>query len=203
MKHYVFKFFTSILIAVFSFGTVSIADDTKEPDFVIAADAFQDGDYVDAAVRFGNLAVNGNAAAQYNYAMLVYKGVGAPSDFEEAWYWSWMARLAGIEKAVELTGQIAGELGLEHEETLLLRLRNTFEKDALNGDATALSNMAIFLTEAQTDPDLAEGYVWALVAQALGRTDVQYIVKKANDELELSVKIESQKKAKSIFKDFQ
>ena len=203
MKHYVFKFFTSILIAVFSFGTVSIADDTKEPDFVIAADAFQDGDYVDAAVRFGNLAANGNAAAQYNYAMLVYKGVGAPSDFEEAWYWSWMARLAGIEKAVELTGQIAGELGLEHEETLLLRLRNTFEKDALNGDATALSNMAIFLTEAQTDPDLAEGYVWALVAQALGRTDVQYIVKKANDELELSVKIESQKKAKSIFKDFQ
>jgi len=203
MKHYVFKIFTSILIAVFSFGTVSIADDTKEPDFVIAADAFQDGDYVDAAVRFGNLAANGNATAQYNYAMLVYKGVGSPSDFEEAWYWSWMARLAGIEKAVELTGQIAGELGLEHEETLLLRLRNTFEKDALQGDATALSNMAIFLTEAQTDPDLAEGYVWALVAQALGRTDVQYIVKKANDELELSVKIESQKKAKSIFKDFQ
>lgn len=203
MKHYVFKFFTSILIAVFSFGTVSIADDTKEPDFVIAADAFQDGDYVDAAVRFGNLAANGNATAQYNYAMLVYKGVGSPSDFEEAWYWSWMARLAGIEKAVELTGQIAGELELEHEETLLLRLRNTFEKDALQGDATALSNMAIFLTEAQTEPDLAEGYVWALVAQALGRTDVQYIVKKANDELELKVKIESQKKAKSIFKDFQ
>ena len=203
MKHYMFKYFISILIVVFSFGTVSIADDTKEPDFVIAADAFQEGDYVDAAVRFGNLAVNGNAAAQYNYAMLVYKGVGAPSDFEEAWYWSWMARLAGIEKAVELTGQIAGELGLEHEEILLRRLRNTFEKDALQGDATALSNMAIFLTEAQTDPDLAEGYVWALVAQALGQTDVQHIVKKANDELELSVKIESQKKAKSIFKDFQ
>ena len=203
MKHYMFKYFISILIVVFSFGTVSVADDTKEPDFVIAADAFQDGDYVDAAVRFGNLAANGNATAQYNYAMLVYKGVGAPSDFEEAWYWSWMARLAGIEKAVELTGQIAGELGLEHEEILLRRLRNTFEKDALQGDATALSNMAIFLTEAQTDPDLAEGYVWALVAQALGRTDVQHIVKKAKDELELNVKIESQKKAKSIFKDFQ
>ena len=203
MKHYVFKFFTSILIVVFSFGTVSIADDTREPGFVIAGDAFQDGDYVDAAERFGNLAANGNAAAQYNYAMLVYKGVGAPSDYEEAWYWSWMARLAGIEKAVELTDQIAGELGLEHEETLLRRLRSTFEKDALQGDATALSNMAIFLSEAQTDPDLSECYVWALVAQALGRTDVQHIVKKANDELELSVKIESQKKAKAIFKDFQ
>ena len=203
MKRYVFKYFTSILIVLLSFGTVSIADDTKEPNFVIAADAFQDGDYVDAAVRFGKLAVNGNAAAQYNYAMLVYKGVGAPSDFEEAWYWSWMARLAGIEKAVELSDQIAGELGLEHEETLLRRLRSTFEKDALNGDATALSNMAIFLTEAQTDPNLAECYVWALVAQALGRTDVQHIVKKANDELELSVKIDSQKKAKAIFNDFQ
>lgn len=203
MKHYVFNYFTPIFIVVCSFGTVSLADDTKEPNFVIAADAFQEGDYVDAAVRFGNLAANGNAAAQYNYAMLIYKGVGAPSDFEEAWYWSWMARLAGIEKAIELTDQIAAELGVEHEETLLRRLRNTFEKDALNGDATALSNMAIFLTEAQSDPDLAECYVWALVAQALGQTDVQQIVKKANDELELSVKIDSQKKAKAIFKDFQ
>ena len=203
MKHYVFNYFTPIFIVVCSFGTVSVADDTKEPNFVIAADAFQEGDYVDAAVRFGNLAANGNAAAQYNYAMLIYKGVGAPSDFEEAWYWSWMARLAGIEKAIELTDQIAAELGVEHEETLLRRLRNTFEKDALNGDATALSNMAIFLTEAQSDPDLAECYVWALVAQALGQTDVQHIVKKANDELELSVKIDSQKKAKAIFKDFQ
>ena len=203
MKHYVFNYFTPIFIVVCSFGTVSLADDTKEPNFVIAADAFQEGDYVDAAVRFGNLAANGNAAAQYNYAMLIYKGVGAPSDFEEAWYWSWMARLAGIEKAIELTDQIAAELGVEHEETLLRRLRNTFEKDALNGDATALSNMAIFLTEAQSDPDLAECYVWALVAQALGQTDVQHIVKKANDELELSVKIDSQKKAKAIFKDFQ
>jgi TPR repeat protein len=203
MKHYVFKYFSSILIVVFSFGTVSIADDTKEPGFVIAGDAFQDGDYVDAAERFGNLAANGNAAAQYNYAMLVYKGVGAPSDFEEAWYWSWIARLAGIEKAVELTDQIAADLGVEHEETLLRRLRSTFENDALHGDATALSNMAIFLTEAPSDPDLAECYVWALVAQALGQTDVQHIVKKANDELELSVKIDSQKKAKAIFKDFQ
>ena len=203
MRHHSFRYIVLATVAAFIFASSSLADDTSEPDFLVAVAAFQNGDYVDAAARFYTLAANGNATAQYNYAMLLYNGVGTPSDFEEAWYWSWMARLAGIEKAVELTGQIAGELGLEHEETLLLRLRNTFEKDALNGDATALSNMAIFLTEAQTDPDLAEGYVWALVAQALGRTDVQYIVKKANDELELSVKIESQKKAKSIFKDFQ
>jgi len=36
----------------------------------------------------------------------------------------------------------------------------------------------------------------------LGQTDVQYIIKKANDELELSVKIDSQKKARAIFKNF-
>ena len=203
MKIHRFKYLISVLAVAYIVAGASIAEDTKEPDFVAAADAFQNGNYVDAAIRFRNLAENKNATAQYNYAMLVYKGVGAPSDFEEAWYWSWMARLAGIEKAVELSDQIAGELGLEHEETLLRRLRSTFEKDALQGDATALSNMAIFLSEAQTDPDLSECYVWALVAQALGRTDVQHIVKKANDELELSVKIESQKKAKAIFKDFQ
>lgn len=202
MKIYGFQYFISVLALACNFAAASIADDTKEPDFVAAADAFQNGNYVDAAIRFRNLAENRNATAQYNYSMLVYKGVGAPSDFEEAWYWSWIARLAGIEKAVELTDQIAGELGEEHEATLLSRLRSTFEDDALKGDANALSSMAIFLFEAQTDPDLAECYVWALVAQALGQTDVQYIIKKASDELELSVKIDSQKKAKSIFNDF-
>lgn len=203
MKIYGFQYFISVLALACNFVTASIADDTKEPDFVAAADAFQNGNYVDAAIRFRNLAENRNATAQYNYAMLVYKGVGAPSDFEEAWYWSWIARLAGIEKAVELTDQIAGELGEEHEASLLGRLRSTYEDDALKGDANALSSMSIFLFEAQTDPDLAECYVWALVAQALGQTDVQYIIKKASDELELSVKLESQKKAKSIFNDFE
>ena len=203
MKIYGFQYFISVLALACNFAAASIADDTKEPDFVAAADAFQNGNYVDAAIRFRNLAENRNATAQYNYSMLVYKGVGAPSDFEEAWYWSWLARLAGIEKAVELTEQIASELGEEHEASLLSRLRSTFEDDALKGDANALSSMAIFLFEAQTDPDLAECYVWALVAQALGQTDVQYIIKKASDELELSVKLESQKKAKSIFNDFE
>ena len=202
MKIYGFQYFISVLALACNFAAASIADDTKEPDFVAAADAFQNGNYVDAAIRFRNLAENKNATAQYNYSMLVYKGVGAPSDFEEAWYWSWLARLAGIEKAVELTEQIASELGEEHEASLLSRLRSAFEDDALKGDANALSSMAIFLFEAQTDPDLAECYVWALVAQALGQTDVQYIIKKASDELELSVKIDSQKKAKSIFNDF-
>lgn len=202
MKIYGFQYFISVLALACNFAAASIADDTKEPDFVAAADAFQNGNYVDAAIRFRNLAENRNATAQYNYSMLVYKGVGAPSDFEEAWYWSWLARLAGIEKAVELTEQIASELGEEHEASLLSRLRSTFEDDALKGDANALSSMAIFLFEAQTDPDLAECYVWALVAQALGQTDVQYIIKKASDELELSVKIDSQKKAKSIFNHF-
>lgn len=202
MKIYGFQYFISVLALACNFAAASIADDTKEPDFVAAADAFQNGNYVDAAIRFRNLAENRNATAQYNYSMLVYKGVGAPSDFEEAWYWSWLARLAGIEKAVELTEQIASELGEEHEASLLSRLRSAFEDDALKGDANALSSMAIFLFEAQTDPDLAECYVWALVAQALGQTDVQYIIKKASDELELSVKIDSQKKAKSIFNDF-
>lgn len=202
MKIYGFHYFISVLALACNFAAASIADDTKEPDFVAAADAFQNGNYVDAAIRFRNLAENKNATAQYNYSMLVYKGVGAPSDFEEAWYWSWLARLAGIEKAVELTEQIASELGEEHEASLLSRLRSAFEDDALKGDANALSSMAIFLFEAQTDPDLAECYVWALVAQALGQTDVQYIIKKASDELELSVKIDSQKKAKSIFNDF-
>jgi hypothetical protein len=156
-----------------------------------------------AADQFRVLAERGNATAQFNYAQLLYKGVGTTVNFEEAWYWSWMARLEGINEAIKLSNSIARDLTIEHEVNLIGRLRNTFEQEARIGDADALSKMAIFLTEAQTEPNLAEGYVWALVAQAVGQTDVKDIIQDANENLDLATRLESQKKARLIFEKFK
>ena len=60
MKIHRFKYLISVLAVAYIFAGASIAEDTKEPDFVAAADAFQNGNYVDAAIRFRNLAENNN-----------------------------------------------------------------------------------------------------------------------------------------------
>lgn len=199
------RYTTYFFILMFLLSAVgnSFAKDIAAPGFRDAADAFEAGNYVVAADQFRVLAERGNATAQFNYAQLLYKGVGTTVNFEEAWYWSWMARLEGISEAIDLSKSIARDLTIEHEVNLLDRLRNTFEQEARMGDADALSKMAIFLTEAQTEPNLAEGYVWAVVAQAVGQTDVKEIIGNANKNLDLSVRLESQKEARSIFEKFR
>lgn len=199
------RYITYFLILMFLLSAVSssFAKDITAPGFRDAADAFEVGNYVVAADQFRVLAERGNATAQFNYAQLLYKGVGTTVNFEEAWYWSWMARLEGINEAIKLSNSIARDLTIEHEVNLIGRLRNTFEQEARIGDADALSKMAIFLTEAQTEPNLAEGYVWALVAQAVGQTDVKDIIQDANENLDLAARLESQKKARLIFEKFK
>jgi hypothetical protein len=50
-----------------------------------------------------------------------------------------------------------------------------------------------------TEPNCKKSYVWALVAQAFGRTDVQDIISDCSDVLEGDEKISYQKDAKDLF----
>jgi hypothetical protein len=62
-----------------------------------------------------------------------------------------------------------------------------------------MSYVAIVNFEALTEPNCKKSYVWALVAQAFGRTDVQDIISDCSDVLEGDEKISYQKDAKDLF----
>ena len=194
------SFLSSIVLSwCIAISPVLANDDVKADGFNDAANAFKDGDFVKATSMFKILAENGNATAQYNYASLTYEGLGIPVDFEEAWFWAWRARLAGIEKAIKLTENIKGELSQDSEIALVERLNETYENFAFDGDVQAISDVAIINYLALTEPDLEKSYTWALVAQAFGQTDVQSIISESSEILEIDKKISNQKKARELF----
>jgi len=197
IKHY--AFLVRVLFLLFLATPILANDDINTDGFSEAAGAFKDGRFVESTSLFKVLAEAGNATAQYNYAALLHAGLGAPVDFEEAWFWAWRARLGGISKAVDLTNKIKSEVSQERENGLVERLNQQYEKLAYDGDLSSMSYVAIVNFEALTEPNCKKSYVWALVAQAFGRTDVQDIISDCSDVLESDEKISYQKDAKDLF----
>lgn len=197
MKHY--PFWAVIIFLFFLASPMLASNDMQADGFREAAEAFKDGRFVESASLFKVLAEDGNATAQYNYAALLHKGLGAPVDFEEAWFWAWRARLGGVPKAIDLTYKIKTEFSDEKADALVERLNQQYEQLAYEGDLSSISYVAIVNFEALSEPNCAKSYVWALVAQAFGRTDVQNIISDCNAVLESDQKISYQKDAKELF----
>ena len=104
-----FKNITIIILVVWSLTALSVNSNTQvlKREFDQASYAFATKNYVGAAKMFKSLSEKNDPNSQYNYALLLFKGVGTPTDLEEAWYWAWRARLNGVERANSLTMDIA------------------------------------------------------------------------------------------------
>ena len=198
-----FKNITIILSVVWSLSSASVNANTQmlKREFDQASYAFANKNYVVAAKTFKSLSEKNDPNSQYNYALLLFKGIGTPTDLEEAWYWAWRARLNGVERANSLTVDIAKMLSSEEAESLQIRLLAAVELDANAGDPRALSSVAKTYFYVKEAPDYEDGYTWALVAQAFGQEDVLDIIGDAEANLELDQKLKSQRLANEIFSE--
>ena len=198
-----FKNITIILSVVWSLSAASVNANTLmlKREFDQASYAFANKNYVVAAKTFKSLSEKNDPNSQYNYALLLFKGIGTPTDLEEAWYWAWRARLNGVERANSLTVDIAKMLSSEEAESLQIRLLAAVELDANAGDPRALSSVAKTYFYVKEAPDYEDGYTWALVAQAFGQEDVLDIIGDAEANLELDQKLKSQRLANEIFSE--
>ncbi|MDB2396601.1 hypothetical protein N9W03_02260 [Planktomarina temperata] len=198
-----FKNITIILSVVWSLSAASVNANTQmlKREFDQASYAFANKNYVVAAKTFKSLSEKNDPNSQYNYALLLFKGVGTPTDLEEAWYWAWRARLNGVERANSLTVDIAKMLSSEEAESLQIRLLAAVELDANAGDPRALSSVAKTYFYVKKAPDYEDGYTWALVAQAFGQEDVLDIIGDAEANLALDQKLKSQRLANEIFSE--
>lgn len=194
--------FVVAITVTFCFARLlSANEDLDQPGFKQSAEAFQNGNYIQATRGFAELAEKNNATAQYNYAALLFKGLGTTSDIEEAWFWAWRAKLNGIEKAGEIISDISKQLGADNEERLIKRLVETIEPNALDGAPAALSSLARIYYEVPSEPSIEDSYVWSLVAQAYGQTDVQDIITYADKIMPIDSKISKQSEARKIFQE--
>ncbi|WIV51309.1 sel1 repeat family protein [Marivivens sp. LCG002] len=133
--------------------------------------AFAEGRSGDAAAMFHELAVAENPKAQFNLALLYFKGAGVPENHGRAFEWAWRAKLHGLVEAEALLAQIGASLSQEAQNALADKLKSELMPRAFEADTRAMLAIAVIERELRPEADFVEAYVWNSLAVALGRTE--------------------------------
>ena len=166
------EFWAIFLASAMVAGTPSFADsrsiDASDATFNEAVKAVKDKDFGHAMTLFTLQAENHQHDAQYNLALLLEAGKGAPQDFVSALDWAWSAQLGGITDAEELADGLADILPERAiaavRESVATRLQARIDA----GDADAIPQFAAYQLTMLEEPNYETAYIWYSIAAALG-----------------------------------
>ena len=142
--------------------------DSSTATFNEAVQAVKDKNFRHAVKLFSLQAENDQHDAQYNLAILLEAGKGAPQDFTKALIWAWSAQLGGIEAAEELAEDLSGYLPEKSIEEVREAVRARLEARIEAGSPDAVSQFATFHLQMLDEPDYETAYVWFSISAALG-----------------------------------
>ena len=140
--------------------------DKSNATFNEAVQAVKDKDFRHAAKLFLLQAENNQHDAQYNLAILLEAGKGAPQDFTKALIWAWSAQLGGIEAAEELAEDLSGYLPEKSIEEVREAVRARLEARIEAGSPDAVSQFATFHLQMLNEPDYETAYVCFSISAA-------------------------------------
>ena len=128
-----------------------------------AYDAYARGDYAVALQLFRSLAINGDAKAQYNLALMYNRGEGIPRDAQQAIYWYKKAAEQGEAKAqVNLGFMYDNGVGVVKDAQQAVYW---YRKAAEQGEAKAQFNLgAIYANGIGLPKNYQQAYFWFLLA---------------------------------------
>ena len=195
-----FMFFTLFFLLVSpAFLSSEDASVLDEDLFEEASLAYKNGEFVTAFDNFSELAEKGIHDAQYNLAVILKSGKGVPKDYIKALFWSWRARLGGIELAVDQSEELKGLVPEKSLKDLRETVRETLRVRVFDGDSAAISRLANYFLLIPDEPNYEKAYLWFLISAALmqegsaiGRDDVE-------KELESEKVVKIQKEAFELF----
>ena len=90
---------TTMSLSPFAASQATAQIESSDATFNEAVQAVKDKNFRHAVKLFSIQAQNNQHDAQYNLALLLEAGKGAPQDFTRALTWAWAAQLGGIEAA--------------------------------------------------------------------------------------------------------
>ena len=161
-------FLASAMVA----GTPSFADsrsiDASDATFNEAVKAVKDKDFGHAMTLFTLQAENHQHDAQYNLALLLEAGKGAPQDFVSALDWAWSAQLGGITDAEELADGLADILPEGAIAAVRKSVATRLQARIDAGDAAAIPQFAAYQLIMLEEPNYETAYIWYSIAAALG-----------------------------------
>ena len=173
--------------------------DSSTATFNEAVQAVKDKNFRHAAKLFALQAENNQHDAQYNLAILLEAGKGAPQDFTKALIWAWSAQLGGIEAAEELADDLAGYLPEKSIEEVRGAVRERLEARIEAGSPDAVSQFATFHLQMLEEPDFETAYVWFSISAALGLEGALEARDDARDNVDDEKIVDLQSEAGTIY----
>ena len=177
------------------------ATDLSDSDrlFQEATTSVKEKDYGKAIDIFEKLSGDFEHDAQYNLALLLEAGKGAPQDFVSALDWAWSAQLGGITDAEELADGLADILPegaiVAVRESVATRLQARIDA----GDAAAIPQFAAYQLTMLEEPNYETAYIWYSIAAALGLKGTLEARDDARENVEDERIIELQAEAGTIY----
>ena len=161
---------TSVLLAVAVAAPVSASDDidTSNATFAEAIQAVKDRNFRHAIKLFKLQAEQNQHDAQYNLALLLEAGKGAPQNFSEALVWAWSAKLGGVEASGDLAEDLLDMLPEDAVNDVREKVKQRLEDRIDAGNAPAVYQLAQYHLEIVEEPDFEMAYIWYSISTAIG-----------------------------------
>ena len=173
--------------------------DSSTATFNEAVQAVKDKNFRHAVKLFSLQAENNQHDAQYNLAILLEAGKGAPQDFTKALIWAWSAQLGGVEAAEELAEDLSGYLPGKSIEEVREAVRARLEARIEAGSPDAVSQFATFHLKMLDEPDYETAYVWFSISTALGLDGALEARDDARDNVDDEKIVDLQSEAGTIY----
>ena len=157
-----------ILAVALLLSPVTARTDDSDEMFFEAVTAVKNKDYGNAVKLFSSQAENNQHDAQYNLAVLLKAGKGAPQDFLKALTWAWAAHLGGIEAAEDLSDELLDLIPENSIEAAREAVSNRLRARIDDGEKPAVMQFARFHAELRDEADYERAYIWYSIAAAIG-----------------------------------
>ena len=157
-----------ILAVALLLSPVTARTDDSDEMFFEAVTAVKNKDYGNAVKLFSSQAENNQHDAQYNLAVLLKAGKGAPQDFLKALTWAWAAHLGGIEAAEDLSDELLNLIPENSIEAAREAVSDRLRARIDDGEKPAVMQFARFHAELTDEADYERAYIWYSIAAAIG-----------------------------------
>ena len=177
--------------------------ESSDATFNEAVQAVKDKNFRHAVRLFSVQAQNNQHDAQYNLALLLEAGKGAPQDFTRALTWAWAAQLGGIEAAEELAEDLAGYLPEKAIESVRNEVEERLRARIDEGQSAAVTQFATYHLMMLEEPDFEAAYIWFSIGAALGLEGSLEARDEARENVDDEKIVDLQREAGTIYESLE
>ena len=178
------------------------AAETSLPDpFSQAVTAVRQKDYSTAYQLFSHLAEEGDYDAQYNLAVLLKKGLGHPTHYQNALKWAFLAELGGIGKATDMREELVGVMPEDTLDLVRAEVKKVLTRRFDASDRSVILQLAQYSLTIVKEPDLKTVYALRALAAAIGIRSAMELRDAVEAELEPQDLIDAQYMAAKLYKE--